>query len=114
MAGFLKCCARKRVRQYSSLQVQIRHYVLCYSTCLLNILLLLAPLEASGAVGGLVGQIAKKEFGCKVIGSAGGPEKCAFVTGTLGFDACIDYKAAPTAEALSVALKREAPEGIDM
>jgi hypothetical protein len=46
---------------------------------------------AAGAVGSLVGQIAKLH-GCRVVGIAGGPQKCAYVTDVLGFDACIDYK----------------------
>lgn len=46
---------------------------------------------AAGAVGSIVGQIAKIN-GCTVIGIAGGKEKCDYVTGTLGFDACLDYK----------------------
>jgi NADPH-dependent curcumin reductase CurA len=64
---------------------------------------------ASGAVGSIVGQIAKIK-GCRAVGIAGGPEKCAFVTDTLGFDACVDYKA-PDLEA---ALKRACPDGIDV
>ena len=47
---------------------------------------------ASGAVGSLVGQIAKIK-GCRVVGIAGGPEKCRYVTEELGFDACLDYGA---------------------
>ena len=47
---------------------------------------------ASGAVGSIVGQIAKIK-GCRVVGIAGGEAKCAYVTDELGFDACIDYKA---------------------
>ncbi|MEM7427242.1 MAG: NADP-dependent oxidoreductase [Pseudomonadota bacterium] len=47
---------------------------------------------ASGAVGSIVGQIARIK-GCRVVGIAGGPEKCAYVTDELGFDACVDYKA---------------------
>lgn len=46
---------------------------------------------ASGAVGGVVGQIAKIK-GCRVVGIAGGAEKCRYVVDELGFDACIDYK----------------------
>ncbi|GAA4470933.1 NADP-dependent oxidoreductase [Rhodococcus olei] len=46
---------------------------------------------ASGAVGGVVGQIAKIK-GCRVVGIAGGPAKCRYVVDELGFDACIDYK----------------------
>ena len=64
---------------------------------------------ASGAVGALVGQIAKLK-GCTVVGIAGGAEKCAYVTGELGFDACIDYKAPELLKALSAA----APKGIDV
>src|SRR5215467_11185700 len=46
---------------------------------------------ASGAVGSIVGQIAKLK-GCRAVGIAGGPEKCGYVAGELGFDACVDYK----------------------
>jgi hypothetical protein len=49
---------------------------------------------ASGAVGSVVGQLAKAR-GCRVVGIAGGADKCAYVVDELGFDACIDYKAAP-------------------
>ena len=48
---------------------------------------------ASGAVGSVVGQLAKI-WGCRAIGIAGGREKCDYVTRELGFDACIDYKSA--------------------
>src|SRR5579859_1518100 len=47
---------------------------------------------AAGATGSVVGQLGKLA-GCRVIGIAGGPEKCAWLTGELGFDAAIDYKA---------------------
>src|SRR5438105_15468629 len=47
---------------------------------------------AAGAVGSIAGQIAKIA-GCRVIGTTGGAEKCAWLTGELGFDAAIDYKA---------------------
>jgi NADPH-dependent curcumin reductase CurA len=47
---------------------------------------------ASGAVGSVVGQIAK-HMGCRAVGIAGGGEKCAYVRDALGFDACVDYKA---------------------
>jgi len=46
---------------------------------------------ASGAVGSVVGQIAKIK-GCRAVGIAGGPDKCTYVVKELGFDACIDYK----------------------
>ena len=64
---------------------------------------------AAGAVGGLVGQIAKVK-GARVIGIAGGPEKCAMVVDELGFDACIDYKAGDVAGGL----REHCPKGIDV
>lgn len=67
---------------------------------------------ASGAVGGVVGQLAKAR-GCRAVGIAGGPDKCAYVVDELGFDACIDYKAHPDAKSLNAALKAAAPQGID-
>lgn len=69
---------------------------------------------AAGAVGGLVGMIAKNVFGCKVIGSCGGPVKCALIKEKYGFDHAIDYKKIPDAAGLIAALKEVAPEGIDM
>ncbi len=47
---------------------------------------------ASGAVGSVVGQLAKTR-GCRAVGIAGGADKCGYVTRELGFDACVDYKA---------------------
>jgi NADPH-dependent curcumin reductase CurA len=71
---------------------------------------------ASGAVGSVVGQLAKAR-GCRAVGIAGGAEKCAYVTGELGFDACIDYKAFMTHDggpkALYQALKEATPDGVD-
>ena len=63
---------------------------------------------ASGAVGSAVGQLAKLR-GCRAVGIAGGPEKCAYVVNELGFDACVDYKAGNLKEDLKAA----APNGID-
>lgn len=63
---------------------------------------------ASGAVGSVVGQLARR-LGCRVVGVAGGGEKCRYVTDTLGFDACVDYKAGD----LRAGLKAAAPDGID-
>ena len=54
---------------------------------------------ASGAVGSVVGQLAKI-WGCRALGIAGGPEKCAYVKDVLGFDACFDYKAGKLREEL--------------
>ncbi|AKJ29305.1 NADP-dependent oxidoreductase [Caldimonas brevitalea] len=67
---------------------------------------------ASGAVGGVVGQLAK-ERGCRAVGIAGGPDKCRYVTEELGFDACIDYKQHRDLKSLSAALKEATPDGID-
>jgi NADPH-dependent curcumin reductase CurA len=63
---------------------------------------------ASGAVGSVVGQIAKIR-GCRAVGIAGGREKCDYVVKELGFDACVDYKAGN----LNDDLKAAAPKGID-
>jgi NADPH-dependent curcumin reductase CurA len=67
---------------------------------------------ASGAVGSVVGQLAKLK-GCRVVGIAGGKEKCDYVVDELGFDACVDYKAAPDAKALYALLKDATPDGVD-
>ena len=67
---------------------------------------------ASGAVGGAVGQLAKVR-GARAVGIAGGPDKCAYVTDALGFDACIDYKQHGDVKSLSAALKQACPDGID-
>ena len=64
---------------------------------------------AAGAVGQVVGQIAKIK-GCHVVGIAGGADKCRYITDELGFDAAIDYKA----EDVKEALKRHCPKGIDV
>ena len=65
---------------------------------------------AAGATGSLVGQIAKLKGAGKVIGIAGSADKCAWVTGTLGFDAAVDYRS----EDLPGALRRHCPGGIDL
>jgi NADPH-dependent curcumin reductase CurA len=67
---------------------------------------------ASGAVGSVVGQLAKAR-GCRAVGIAGGPEKCSYVERELGFDACVDYKAHRELKALAAALKAACPAGID-
>jgi NADPH-dependent curcumin reductase CurA len=67
---------------------------------------------ASGAVGGVVGQLAKAH-GCRAVGIAGGPDKCRYVVEELGFDACLDYKLHHDLKALSTALKDACPDGID-
>lgn len=67
---------------------------------------------ASGAVGGIVGQLAKAR-GCRAVGMAGGPDKCAYVKEQLGFDECIDYKAHRDFKSLAAALDAAAPNGVD-
>ncbi|MFO1297864.1 MAG: NADP-dependent oxidoreductase [Rubrivivax sp.] len=67
---------------------------------------------ASGAVGGVVGQLAKAR-GCRAVGLAGGADKCAYVKDELGFDACIDYKAHRDFASLAAALDKAAPSGVD-
>lgn len=64
---------------------------------------------AAGAVGSIAGQVAKQR-GARVIGIAGGPDKCRWLTEDLGFDAAIDYKAEDVGEALD----RLAPDGVEM
>ncbi len=64
---------------------------------------------AAGAVGQIVGQIAKIK-GCRVVGIAGAPDKCRYVVDELGFDACIDYRR----ENVAAALKKHCPDGIDV
>ena len=67
---------------------------------------------ASGAVGSALGALAKAR-GCRVVGIAGGADKCNYVTQELGFDACIDYKQHADYLSLSKALKAACPNGID-
>ena len=64
---------------------------------------------AAGAVGQTVGQVAKIK-GCRVVGIAGGRDKCDFVVKELGFDACIDYKN----ESVREGLKAHCPQGVDV
>ena len=67
---------------------------------------------ASGAVGSVVGQLAKTRA-CRAVGIAGGADKCGYVTGELGFDACVDYKAHADPKDLAAALKDATPDGVD-
>src|SRR6185437_10147718 len=64
---------------------------------------------AAGAVGQTVGQVAKHK-GCRVVGIAGGKDKCDFVVKELGFDACIDYKTGSVKDGL----KEHCPNGVDV
>ncbi|MDH5355531.1 MAG: NADP-dependent oxidoreductase [Gammaproteobacteria bacterium] len=63
---------------------------------------------ASGAVGSVVGQLAKLQE-CRVVGIAGGSRKCNYAVEELGYDACVDYKAGNLADAL----RKSCPEGVD-
>lgn len=67
---------------------------------------------ATGAVGSAFAALAKAR-GCRVVGIAGGPEKCAYAVDELGFDACIDYRVHNDLKAMSKALKEACPDGID-
>ena len=64
---------------------------------------------ASGAVGSVVGQLGRL-WGCRVVGIAGGAEKCGYVVKELGFDACVDYKAGRLYEEL----RQACPKGVDV
>jgi len=64
---------------------------------------------ASGAVGSVVGQLARIK-GCRVVGIAGGKKKCDYVANDLGFDACVDYKAGN----LLADLREHCPKGVDV
>jgi NADPH-dependent curcumin reductase CurA len=64
---------------------------------------------AAGAVGMTVGQVAR-HLGCRVVGIAGGADKCRYVVEQLGFDACIDYKEGP----IGAGLKQHCPDGVDV
>jgi NADPH-dependent curcumin reductase len=67
---------------------------------------------ASGAVGSVVGQLAR-QAGCRAIGIAGGQEKCEYVVSELGFDACIDHRRHGDVKSMTRALREAAPDGVD-
>lgn len=68
---------------------------------------------ATGAVGSLVSQLARRK-GMRVIGVAGGAEKCAFAVEALGCHVCLDHRAVPDAAALSAQIAAAAPDGVDV
>jgi NADPH-dependent curcumin reductase CurA len=70
--------------------------------------------SSCGAVGSMVGMLAKNVFNCKVIGSCGSEEKCKLCNESFGYDHVINYKEFSNAEELSSAIKNFSPEGIDM
>ena len=67
---------------------------------------------ASGAVGSAFGALAKAR-GCRVVGVAGGADKCAYVVNELGFDACVDYKQHQDAASVTAALQAVCPQGVE-
>jgi NADPH-dependent curcumin reductase CurA len=67
---------------------------------------------ASGAVGSVVGQLAR-QAGCRAVGIAGGPEKCAYVVDELGFDACIDHRVHRDVRSMAGEIGAAAPDGVD-
>ncbi|APX90774.1 NADP-dependent oxidoreductase [Brevirhabdus pacifica] len=68
---------------------------------------------ATGAVGSMVGQLARLR-GLRAVGVAGGPEKCDFAVKELGFDACLDHRAAPDSATLRKQLAQACPDGVDV
>ncbi len=68
---------------------------------------------ATGAVGSLVGQLGKA-YGLNVVGVAGGPEKCKYAVDELGFDACLDHRAAADASTLRKQIAAACPKGVDI
>lgn len=68
---------------------------------------------ATGAVGSVVGQLAKAR-GLRAVGVAGGADKCRYAVEELGFDACIDHRAAADAKALRAQLEAACPDGVDI
>ena len=112
------------LRRVDSTQVPLSHYLgavgMPGATAWVGLVKIISPKAgetvvvsaASGAVGSAVGVLAKVR-GCRVVGIAGGPDKCRYVTGELGFDACIDHRAHGDLRSMSQALKEACPGGID-
>lgn len=112
------------LRKVDTTHVPLSHYLGAVGmpgvTAWYGLVKIIAPTEgdtvvitaASGAVGSAFGALAKAR-GCRVVGIAGGPDKCRYVTEELGFDACIDYRAHPDIKTMSKALKDACPDGID-
>ncbi len=112
------------LRRVDSTQVPLSHYLgavgMPGATAWVGLVNIISPKAgetvvvsaASGAVGSAVGVLAKAR-GCRVVGIAGGPDKCRYVTEELGFDACIDHRAHGDLQSMSQALKEACPGGID-
>ncbi|RYF71949.1 MAG: NADP-dependent oxidoreductase [Comamonadaceae bacterium] len=112
------------LRKVDTTHVPLSHYLGAVGmpgvTAWYGLVKIIAPKEgdtvvitaASGAVGSAFGALAKAR-GCRVVGIAGGPDKCKYVVEELGFDACIDYRQHPDVKSMSTALKEACPKGID-
>ena len=113
------------LRKVDTAQVPLSHYLGAVGmpgvTAFYGLVKIIAPKAgetlvvsaASGAVGSAFAALAKAR-GCRVVGIAGGPEKCAYATRELGFDACIDYREHHNdSQSLASALKGACPDGID-
>ncbi len=112
------------LRKVETTHVPLSHYLGAVGmpgvTAWYGLVKIIAPKEgetvvvsaAAGAVGSAFGALAKAR-GLRVVGVAGGADKCRYVKEELGFDACIDYKEHKDAASLSKALKEACPNGID-
>ena len=112
------------LRKVDTSQVPLSHYLGAVGmpgvTAWYGLVKLIAPKAgetlvvsaASGAVGSAFGALGKARS-CRVVGIAGGPDKCAYVRDELSFDDCIDYKVHSDVKSLSAALKAACPQGID-
>ena len=112
------------LRKVDTTHVPLSHYLGAVGmpgvTAWYGLVKIIAPKEgetvvvsaATGAVGSAYAALAKAR-GCRVVGIAGGPDKCQYAVTELGFDACLDYKLHSTAESLSKALADACPAGVD-
>ena len=112
------------LRKVDTTHVPLSHYLGAVGmpgvTAWYGLVKIIAPKEgdtvvvsaATGAVGSAFAALAKAR-GCRVVGIAGGADKCKYATEELGFDACIDYKVHGDVKAMSKALKEACPNGID-
>ncbi len=112
------------LRKVDTTHVPLSHYLGAVGmpgvTAWYGLVKIIAPKEgdtvvisaATGAVGSAFGALAKAR-GCRVVGIAGGPDKCKYAVDELGFDVCIDYKLHKDAASLTKALKDACPKGID-
>jgi len=112
------------LRKVDTTHVPLSHYLGAVGmpgvTAWYGLVKIIAPKEgetvvvsaATGAVGSAFAALAKAR-GCRVVGIAGGPDKCKYATEELGFDVCIDHRAHGDLKAMSKALKEACPNGID-